>query len=251
LELFNPVADLVVPANLQEQIDSQRNASVFSSAIGLAMRKIDIFGYYKYVTGVNNVNLLPNRDAVKSQAKKKLMSKFALAGVGACFALFIILSMVNQFFSSGTADPQYQKALLLEQDMKIKEAILAKLNAQKSSYSPMLQTAEMYNSNQASSYRMLSSVNAVIPGGVWLTDMTFDTPVSLTLKGEAANSQVISGLIERLQGLPLIERAALANMTGIPKTLQSRSAGNSKLFEIKCTIKLERQPGKTDKKIPS
>ena len=251
IELFNPVSDLVVPANLQEQIDTQRNASVFSSAIGLAMRKMDIFGYYKYVTGVNNVNLLPNRDAVKSSAKKKLMSKLVFAGVAAIFALFIVLTMVNQLFSSGIADPQYQKALLLEQDMKIKESILAKLNTQKMSYSQMLQTAEMFNSNQLSSYRILGAVNGAVPGGVWLTEMNFDAPVSLTLKGEAANDQAISSLIERLQANPLIERASLATMTSMPRGLQSRNAGDSKFFEIKCIIKSERQISKSEQKMPS
>ena len=251
IELFNPVSDLVVPANLQEQIDTQRNASVFSSAIGLAMRKMDIFGYYKYVTGVNNVNLLPNRDAVKSSAKKKLMSKLVFAGVAAIFALFIILTMVNQLFSSGIADPQYQKALLLEQDMKIKESILAKLNTQKMSYSQMLQTAEMFSSNQLSSYRILGAVNGAVPGGVWLTEMNFDAPVSLTLKGEAANDQAISSLIERLQANPLIERASLATMTSMPRGLQSRNAGDSKFFEIKCIIKSERQISKSEQKMPS
>jgi type IV pilus assembly protein PilN len=251
IELFNPVADLVVPANLQEQIDTQRNASVFSSAIGLAMRKMDIFGYYKYVTGVNNVNLLPNRDAVKSSAKKKLMSKLILAGIAAIFGLFIILTMVNQLFSSGTADPQYQKALLLEQDMKIKEGILAKLNAQKSSYSQMLQTAEMFNSNQLSSYRLLSAINGAVPGGVWLTEMNFDAPVTLVLKGEAANDQVISGLIDRLQGNALIERASLSTMTSIPKGQQSKNSGDAKFFEIKCIIKSERQISKSEQKMPS
>lgn len=251
IELFNPVSDLVVPANLQEQIDTQRNASVFSSAIGLAMRKMDIFGYYKYVTGVNNVNLLPNRDAVKSSAKKKLMSKLVFAGVAAIFALFIVLTMVNQLFSSGIADPQYQKALLLEQDMKIKESILAKLNTQKMSYSQMLQTAEMFSSNQISSYRILGAVNGAVPGGVWLTEMNFDAPVSLTLKGEAANDQAISSLIERLQANPLIERASLATMTSMPRGLQSRNAGDSKFFEIKCIIKSERQISKSEQKMPS
>jgi len=251
IELFNPVSDLLVPANLQEQIDTQRNASVFSSAIGLAMRKMDIFGYYKYVTGVNNVNLLPNRDAVKSSAKKKLMSKLALAGVAAIFTLFIILTMANQLFSSGTADPQYQKAILLEQDMKIKESILAKLNTQKMSYSQMLQTAEMFSSNQLSSYRMLGAVNGAVPGGVWLTEMNFNTPVSLTLKGEAANDQAISSLIERLQANPLIERASLATMTSMPRGLQSRNAGDSKFFEVKCIIKSERQISKSEQKMPS
>ncbi|WP_162786194.1 type IV pilus biogenesis protein PilM [Polynucleobacter necessarius] len=47
VELFNPLLDLVIPANLQDKTVSEKNSSVFSSAIGLATRKVDIFGYYK------------------------------------------------------------------------------------------------------------------------------------------------------------------------------------------------------------
>ena len=38
-----------------------QNRSYLSTVIGLAFRKLDVFGYYKFVTAVKNINLLPNR----------------------------------------------------------------------------------------------------------------------------------------------------------------------------------------------
>ena len=39
--------------------------------MGLAFRKLDVFGYYKFVTAVKNINLLPNRDSMMKQKKLK------------------------------------------------------------------------------------------------------------------------------------------------------------------------------------
>jgi type IV pilus assembly protein PilN len=80
VELFDPVANLIIPENLKENITQEKNVSVFSSAIGLATRKADIFGYYKYVTGINNVNLLPNRDMIRSAEKKKIFDNLDKTG---------------------------------------------------------------------------------------------------------------------------------------------------------------------------
>ena len=49
--------------------------------MGLAFRKLDVFGYYKFVTAVKNINLLPNRDNMIKQKKMKVFSNFAFKGV--------------------------------------------------------------------------------------------------------------------------------------------------------------------------
>ena len=58
-----------------------KNRSFFSTVLGLAFRKLDVFGYYKFVTAVKNINLLPNRDNVISEKKAKFFSNFAFKGV--------------------------------------------------------------------------------------------------------------------------------------------------------------------------
>ena len=49
--------------------------------MGLAFRKLDVFGYYKFVTAVKNINLLPNRENMIAQKKAKAFSNFAFKGV--------------------------------------------------------------------------------------------------------------------------------------------------------------------------
>ena len=60
-DLLDPLKEIKVPAQLEESVNYQ-NRSYFSTVIGLAFRKLDVFGYYKFVTAVKNINLLPNRE---------------------------------------------------------------------------------------------------------------------------------------------------------------------------------------------
>ena len=175
INLFDPLADLQIPSNLDEVIDSEANPSVFTSAIGLAVRKVDIFGYYKYVTGVNNVNLLPNRDVVKQIERKKILSKVGMIASALVVAVFIVGSLLYQYFFNNTLASQYQTAVQIEKQVQLKEASLAALKAQKAKYAQMLDASKEFKSNQASNYQLLSAVNQVVPGGVWFTNIDFSS----------------------------------------------------------------------------
>ena len=60
--LFDPLDGIKIPAQLEESVNLS-NRSYFSTVMGLAFRKLDVFGYYKFVTAVKNINLLPNKTA--------------------------------------------------------------------------------------------------------------------------------------------------------------------------------------------
>lgn len=235
IDLFDPLADLKIPINLDEVIASEPNPSVFTSAIGLAVRKVDIFGYYKYVTGVNNVNLLPNRDAVKQVERKKILSKVGMIASGLVVLLFIFGTFIYQYFFNNTLVNQYQTAVQIEKQIQFKEASLASLKAQKSKYSQMLEASKEFKSNQASNYQLLTAVNDVVPGGVWFTNIEFTSPNALVIKGDASNDQAIVSFIERLQKLPMIEKASLQNMTLNSGPVQ-RKGGGAKQFEVRCVV---------------
>lgn len=241
INLFDPLVDLQVPINLNEVIDSEPNASVFTSAVGLAVRKVDIFGYYKYVTGVNNVNLLPNRDVVKQIERKKILSKVGIIASALVVAIFILGTLLYQYFFNNTLANQYQTAVQIEKQVQLKEASLASLKAQKAKYSQMLDASKEFKSNQASNYQLLSAVNQVVPGGVWFTNIDFSSPNSLVIKGEASSDQVIVSFIERLQKLPMIEKASLQNMTLNAAPVQ-RKGGGAKQFEVRCLVTSEMAP---------
>lgn len=241
INLFDPLADLQVPSNLDEVIDSEPNISVFTSAVGLAVRKVDIFGYYKYVTGVNNVNLLPNRDVVKQIERKKILSKVGMVATALVVAVFMAGTMLYQYFFNDALENQYQTAMQIEKQVQMKESSLAALKTQKSKYSQMLDASKEFKSNQASNYQLLSAVNQVVPGGVWFTNIDFTSPNSLVIKGDASSDQVIVSFIERLQKLPMIEKASLQNMTLNAGQVQRKGAG-AKQFEVRCVVASEMAP---------
>ena len=243
LELFDPFVDLQIPLNLQDLIDAEQNQSVFTSAIGLAARKVDIFGYYKYVTGVNNVNLLPNRDAVRQVERKRVISKLGMMAFAAVVGVFVIGTLLYQFFFNDSLSSKYQTAVQVEQQLQLKESALASLKAQKAKYAQMLDASKEFKSNQVSSYNLLSAVSQSVPGGVWFTVITFDSPNSLIIKGDAANDQVIVNFIDRLQALPMIEHASLQNMTlNTTSGSVSRRGAGAKQFEVRCIVTTPSQP---------
>ena len=45
LEEFDPLSDTRVPANVEKKISAEPNVSMFAAVLGLATRKLDIFGY--------------------------------------------------------------------------------------------------------------------------------------------------------------------------------------------------------------
>ena len=248
IDLFDPLLDLQIPVNLDDVIESESNHSVFTSAIGLAVRKVDIFGYYKYVTGVNNVNLLPNRDVVKGIERKKILSKVGILATALLIVLFVIGTFLYQYFFNSTLSNQYQTAVQIERQMQLKEASLAALNAQKAKYSKMLEASKEFKTNQVSNYQLLSAVNQTVPGGVWFTTISFDSPNSLIIKGEASNDQAIGSFIERLQRVPMIEHASLQNMTLNTGPAQ-RKGGGAKQFEVRCIVTNAMAPINTSKSL--
>ena len=54
--LFDPIEGLKVPQQFDQQINL-KNRSYLTTSIGLAFRKLDVFGYYKFVTAAKNINL--------------------------------------------------------------------------------------------------------------------------------------------------------------------------------------------------
>ena len=97
LQLFDPLENVSVPTYNQEKVEL-KNKSTLASVMGLAFRKLDIFGYYKFVTAVKNINLLPNREALKKSAKLKFISGFAFKGLASAIAAIYLILIVFSYF---------------------------------------------------------------------------------------------------------------------------------------------------------
>ena len=99
--LLDPIKEIKVPAQLEESVKLE-NRSYLSTVIGLAFRKLDVFGYYKFVTAVKNINLLPNRDSMIAQKKAKVFSNFAFKGAIKVISIIYIVLFGLSFWQINT-----------------------------------------------------------------------------------------------------------------------------------------------------
>ena len=233
---FDPIQSVSIPSYNSEKISGDNN-SPLSSVLGLAYRKLDVFGYYKFVTAVKNINLLPNRDAVRQQNKLKFLSGFAFKGaVGAIAGIYLILTVFSFFQISNNKEKLLEfDQVQLEFDKN--DIQFSKLAKKRREMQKALDLGKLVNSNQARSYRSLAQVTRSVPQRVQFTKMTFDGNDSLIIEGVAFSDQDILNFISNLNAKSLIEQASLAamkNQTGD----QASGNNNKKGFTINCKLKL-------------
>ena len=230
--LFDPIKDLKIPQHLEESVNIQ-NRSYFSTVIGLAFRKLDVFGYYKFVTAVKNINLLPNRQNMIAKKRMKVFSNFAFKGiVGAVTAIYLAL-----FGLSFWNIHQYNQKLVnydkVVSDHQLKTVEKKKVAKELGKITKTLKLSKTIKSNKKISYRILAQIASSVPKRVRFESINYNGGSRVVLKGQAFSDQDILNLIENLGKQKLIRQASLASMS-----LPTTQAGKKQLkgFRIVCTI---------------
>ncbi|MDA1284240.1 MAG: pilus assembly protein PilM [Proteobacteria bacterium] len=232
---FDPLQSVSVPSYNSEKITGD-NKSPLSSVLGLAYRKLDVFGYYKFVTAVKNINLLPNRDAIRQQNKLKFLSGFALKGVAGAVAGIYLLLIVFSYFQISTNKEKLVEFDQVQIEFDKLNIEFLKLAKQRKEMQMSLDLGKMINSNQDTSYRTLAQVARSVPLRVNFTKITFDGNDSLIIEGLAFSDQDILNFIVNLNAKSLIEQASLAAMK-VVSTETTTGNNNKKGFIINCKLK--------------
>ena len=230
VEVFDTLLNVEVPENLKEKSSAELNSSIFSSSLGLATRKLDVFGYYEYVTGTNNINLLPNRESVKSQEKMKFLSRWGLV----IFSILAIAIGVWNFLSSGKEVDRVDELMveynMLEPIRDEKQMILSDLIAKKDSLENSLEATNDLTSNQGFMYSVLLGINSAIPAGqaLKLVKVDYKGGNEIQIEGMSANDGNILTFIDNLTVIDVIEKASLGTMS--VKTISNQTV---KTFVVK------------------
>ena len=232
---FDPLQSVSVPSYNNDKIPSD-NKSTIASVLGLAYRKLDVFGYYKFVTAVKNINLLPNRDAIRQQNKLKFLSGFALKGVAGAVAGIYLLLIIFSYFQISTNKEKLMEFDQVQMEFDKLNIQFSKLAKKRREMQKSLDLGKMINSNQASSYRTLAQVTRSVPLRVNFTKISFDGENNLIIEGMAFSDQDILNFISNLNAKSLIEQASLANMK-VENSEATAGNNNKKGFVINCKLK--------------
>ena len=232
-ELFDPIKDIKVPAQLEESV-KYNNRSYFSTVIGLAFRKLDVFGYYKFVTAVKNINLLPNRDSMIAQKKAKVFSNFAFKGVVGGITLIYLVLFGLSFWNIQTYNDKLVGYEDIVQTHELRTLENTKFKKEIAVMVRSLDISKNIKSNKVISYRVLAQIATAVPRRVKFDSIMYDGNNQIIIEGGAFSDQDILKLISNLNNKKLISQASLATMTLPEGNEQGKQA--MKGFKIICIL---------------
>tara|TARA_Y100001970_G_scaffold60793_1_gene77330 strand:- start:2590 stop:4326 length:1737 start_codon:yes stop_codon:yes gene_type:complete len=232
--LFDPLDGIKVPAQLEESVNLG-NRSYLSTVMGLAFRKLDVFGYYKFVTAVKNINLLPNRDSMIAKKKAKVFSNFAFKGVvGIVAAIYIILFGLS-FWQITALNKKNADYDVVVQQHQLKQTERNKFLKEKNIISKSLELSNSISSNKVLNFRVLAQIASAVPKRVKFSKIEYNGADLIMIEGSASSDQDILKLISNLKNKKLIKQASLANMN---LSNQSQGTQAMKGFKIACILEM-------------
>ena len=231
--LFDPLDGIKIPAQIEESVKLE-NRSYLSTVMGLAFRKLDVFGYFKFVTAVKNINLLPNRDAMIKQKKAKAFSNFAFKGILGTVSVVYIVLFALSFWQINSLNSKINNYSQIVQTHQERSDQLAKISKELSKLNKSLELSKSIKSNKKISFRVLAQVASAVPKRVRFTKIDFNGTNQILIQGLAASDQDILKLISNLNNKKLISQASLASMD--LSTASGNTTNAMKGFLINCIL---------------
>lgn len=231
--VLDPFNAMSVPDQIIEKLDAESNNSSFTTVAGLATRKLDIFGYYQKVTGVNNINLLPNRENVRKSQRTKLFSGFILASI---IGVLIIVSLVIgiSFFSKSSENSQnLTNYSQVEKQLDGLQLKMMKLKNENKNIIEGLKLSETATTNQDTAAKVLIELAGNAGLNIALTKISFDGNITYTIEGEALSDSDVINYLSKIREIDIFDSVFLE------KSFITVEGSNIKSFLIKIEVKYE------------
>ena len=234
IRVLNILDLITIPEQLNTKLSTLNNPSISASIIGLASRKLDVFGYYKFIEAVRNVNLLPDRERLVDQTirKKRMKLSFVI-----CLVLFIISSSmyfkIHQNIANEYNISNKESILTLKQYETIVSKI-KKVIKESKSIETATQTMQKVSSNQKQSYEVLISIKDASNSKMVIDEISYETLESIKVVGRAKTDSAIVLFMDKLRSNKKFTQVTIDNMSSDQKT-------KIKNFTIRCTIKIKQE----------
>ena len=231
--LFDPLDGVKIPAQFEESVNLT-NRSHLATVIGLAFRKLDVFGYFKFVTAVKNINLLPNRDTMMKQKRAKAFSNFAFKGIVGIVSIVYIVLFGLAFWQINTLNGKIADYDQVVQNHEMKSLEASKAAKELGKLKKALELSKSIKSNKKISFRILAQIASAVPKRVKFLKLDYNGSNQIIIEGLASNDQDILKLISNLNNKKLISQASLASML-LPNS-NNNANNNMKGFIVMCKL---------------
>ena len=229
IRVLNVIELIKIPEHLKKKVSILNNPSVASSVIGLATRKLDVYGYYKFIEAVKNINLLPNRDEVVDRVVRKRRLKFSsiiaaifIAIATSAFSYYFI--DINTKFKS--VQSEHERVLKNNQE-KIKELriVVRSINDVKRA----IKKLEQVGSNKEEAYRAFIILKNSINSQIILDVINYEKSGKIYINGRAKSDDAIVAFMDKVRGNKEIDQVTIESMNNNVDT-------GLKEFAIVCSL---------------
>ena len=231
--LLDPFNNMIVPEQVKEKLNAESNTSSFTTVTGLATRKLDIFGYYQKVTGVNNINLLPNREGVRKTQRTKFLSGFILVALIAILIIASIWIGVSFFQKNSENTEELHNYSQIENDLDQLQLQMMKLKNENINLIESLKLSETATTNQKTAAQVLIDLAEQAGINIALAKIDFDGDVNYTIEGDALSDSDVIQYLSKIRAIEIFESVVLE------KSFMSENGGNVKSFIIQIKVKKE------------
>ena len=231
--LFDPLDGIKIPAQFEESVNLT-NRSHLATVIGLAFRKLDVFGYFKFVTAVKNINLLPNRDTMMKQKRAKAFSNFAFKGIVGIVSIVYVVLFGLAFWQINSLNSKIADYDQVVQNHEMKSLEASKAASELGKLKKALELSKSIKSNKKISFRILAQIAYAITKRVKFLKLDYNGSNQIIIEGLASNDQDILKLISNLNNKKLISQASLASML-LPNS-NNNANNNMKGFIVMCKL---------------
>jgi type IV pilus assembly protein PilN len=231
--LFDPLDGVKIPAQFEESVNIA-NRSHLATVIGLAFRKLDVFGYFKFVTAVKNINLLPNRDTMMKQKRAKAFSNFAFKGIVGIVSIVYVVLFGLAFWQINSLNSKIADYDQVVQNHEMKSLEASKAASELGKLKKALELSKSIKSNKKISFRILAQIASAVPKRVKFLKLDYNGSNQIIIEGLASNDQDILKLISNLNNKKLISQASLASML-LPNS-NNNANNNMKGFIVMCKL---------------
>ena len=228
--LLDPFSTMVTPEHIKEKINVDENKSAFTAVAGLATRKLDIFGYYKKVTGVKNINLLPNREGVRKSQRTKFLSGFVMAGLIAGIVISAIWLGSSFYMDRSENNDELVKYNQLRAKISSLQLEMLTLKVENINLMEGLKLSETATTNQVAAAKVLVDLSNKAGFNIALSGITFDGGNSYIVNGEALSDVDVINYLTRIRDVPIFKSVILE------KSYMALEGTNIKNFIIKIDV---------------
>tara|TARA_B100000482_G_scaffold175090_1_gene143996 strand:- start:24 stop:1598 length:1575 start_codon:yes stop_codon:yes gene_type:complete len=224
IEMLSPFNFVKVPPQFKSRVDQEKNLSSLAVAVGLATRQLDVFGYYKFVTAVSNINLLPDREERVKKEQKKSKTTSLMKKLSIVAGAFLIIT-VGLYGFLVTTLPSDNDILTME-----KKASNTKktLNKKKKQFKDLSKWT--YDSGLINNKILDISYTASFPRGSFITKVAHlrngNSIIEVKVNDPGLSADIMSGMSKKFKNVQLLNIKA-------PKSEKTNMSTLEISFEIK------------------